>query len=596
MTSINRQEELHAGYVPADPAARADPVTTESGRRRDSLRSPALQGGVAFLVYLVVWVSTVARPLAFHPGLAQLDHWNMDPGLFVWCLSWWPHALLHGLNPLYSSQVAAPAGISLAWVTTIPPLGLVASPLTLTAGPVVSFNLLTALAPPLSAWAAFVLCRRLTSKFWPALVGGAVFGFSAFETRASSRGQLDLAYSLLLPVLAYLVVVWWQRSISPRAYVILSAAAITAQFYIFTETFADLTAVLAVSLVIGFALAGREYRPMVIRLARLTAIAYAAALVIAIPYLLAVLTAKPPAAVKFTAMDLASFVLPRRGSIRGISWLAHSAAGVNPVSTAGYIGVPLLVLVILLAVANWQSRLVRFLTCMLIFITVASLGPVVYLDGRRLVTLPWSGLYDLPVVRNAWMSRLMVFAFLALAVATAQWLAGSGRLQTITRWPLLVLVIAAIGLNAFPSVVTEKTTVPAFISSGQYRSELSRGEIVVVVSNVGDAGMLWQAQSGYYMRIAGGLVNMGYDPATAVRRLADLPLPVQDLLHTTPASVESFEAYIKANKVGAILLDARQAPARFARLFARAGLTGHRVGDVVVYPTYDCRRCVVFGN
>jgi hypothetical protein len=593
MTSINRPRQLHADHWRTEPAMRKERLPTVSPRRREILKSPRLQGGIAFLVYLAVWVSTVALPLVLHPSRARLNQRNMDPNLFVWCLRWVPYAVLHGLNPLHSSQIGAPAGTSLAWVTTIPPLGLLASPLTLTAGPVVSFNLLTALAPPLSAFAAFVLCRRLTGKFWPALVGGAVFGFSAFETRASAAGQLDLAYSLLLPILAYLVVVWWQQGISSRIYVILSAAAITAQFYLFTETFADLTAVLAVSLVIGFAVAGRAYRPMVIRLARLTAVAYVTALLLAVPYLVDVLAAKPPRPVLFTAMDLASFVMPRAGSISGIAWLAHSAANVNPESTAGYVGAPLLVVAILLAVVNWQSRLVRFLACMLIFVTVASLGPVLYLDGRSVATLPWGGLYDLPVVRNAWMSRLVVFAFLALAVITAQWLAGSGRLQTLTRWPLAVLVIAAMALNAFPVSDAGKSSVPAFISSGEYRSQLSQGEIVVVVSNVANAGMLWQAQTGFYMRISGGFVNMGYNPTIG---LADLPLPVKDLLHATPASVESFEAYVKSNNVGAILLDAGQEPPRWAHIFRRVGLSGHYDAGVVIYPTHDCRRCQVVGS
>jgi hypothetical protein len=66
----------------------------------------------------------------------------------------------------------------------------------------------------------------------------------------------------------YELVAWWQRNISPSTYVILSAAAVTAQFYMLTETFADFAATPTVSLAVGFALAGPAYRPMVIRLAR----------------------------------------------------------------------------------------------------------------------------------------------------------------------------------------------------------------------------------------------------------------------------------------------------------------------------------------
>ena len=186
----------------------------------------------------------------------------MDPNFYVWCLRWWPYAVVHGLNPLYTHQIGAPAGQSLAWVTTIPPLALLAAPITLASGPVVTFNLLSAIAPAVSAWAAFVLCRRLTGRFWAALVGGAVFGFSAFEMNHSAAGQLNLTYSLLLPILAYLVVVWWQGSISGRAFVFLAALMMATQFYLFLETFADLTAFLVVALGAGLLLGGRDSRPV----------------------------------------------------------------------------------------------------------------------------------------------------------------------------------------------------------------------------------------------------------------------------------------------------------------------------------------------
>ena len=70
-------------------------------------------------------------------------------------------------------------------MTSIPPLGLVAFPVTELAGPVVAFNLLVIVAIPLSGWAAFVVCRRLTGRFWASLAGGAVYGFSAYELNLS---------------------------------------------------------------------------------------------------------------------------------------------------------------------------------------------------------------------------------------------------------------------------------------------------------------------------------------------------------------------------------------------------------------------------
>jgi hypothetical protein len=453
---------------------------------------------------------------------------------------------------------------------------------------VVAFNLLTAIALPVSAWAAFVLCRRLTGKFWASLVGGAVFGFSAYEVNHGAAGQLNLVFSLLMPILAYLVVAWWEGSISSRAFVILAGLAMAVQFYLFLETFADMTAILVVSLAIGFALAGHAGRPQIARLAKRLGLAYAIAIAVALPYLAFAFTNQPPKLTAITGLDLASLVIPRPQRTFGLSWLRHLANQPVHTSAAGYVGLPLLVLAILLAVTRWRSKLVRFLTCMLAFITVAAFGPVLYVDGSQAARLPWASLWELPILRNAYPSRLMLFAFLGLAVATALWLAGPAKQLPSARWILAVLVLGFIALDTPTISVAPRTNVPAFISSGQYRQNLTPGEIVVVVSGVGNAGMLWQAHSDFYFRIAGGFINAGLSHRT------DLPLAVQDLTDATPANVASFEQFVKADHVGAILLDANNKPP-WTGIFNRVGLIGHRFGNVIVYPTNGCQSCRALG-
>ena len=548
------------------------------------LASPVLQGGIAFLVYLVIWLATAFRPIVSHATQMLLEYKSQDPSTNVWSLRWWPYAIGHGLNPLYTHEVMASAGHSLAWVTTVPALALVATPLTLAAGPVVSFNLLAAISVPLAAWGAFVLCRRLTGKFWAGLAGGAVFGFSAYQTSNAAYGRLNLAYTLLLPILGYIIVIWWERRISNRTFVVLAAATLTIQFYLFNEIFASMTGFLAISLVAGFALAGRAGRPVITGLGKLIGLAYLITILLAMPYMAYMLASKAPRPVKASGTDLASLVIPRPGRTLAIAWLVHAAAGPDKLSAACYIGIPLLVLVALLAATSWQSRLVRFLCCMLVIIVVASLGPVIYLEGHRTYTVPWAGLFHLPLVRNGYPLRWMVFADLVLAVAAALWLAGPAKRVSWARWPLAVLVILSIALDAAPVKVKAFDEVPTFISAGQYRRQLSPGEIVVVVSNVGDAGMLWQAQSDFYMRIAGGYINQGFNHQT------DLPAPVAALADPTAANVASFERFVKADDVGAILLDAQDVPP-WVGIFATVGLVGRTTGGVVVYPTYGCRTC-----
>jgi len=598
MTTVSHPDDAGTNRAAAGPDEHSKPETLpratpgepppmpsrSSATLAGRLASPVLQGGIAFLVYLVIWLATAFRPIVSHATQMLLEYKSQDPSTNVWSLRWWPYAIGHGLNPLYTHEVMASAGHSLAWVTTVPALALVATPLTLAAGPVVSFNLLAAISVPLAAWGAFVLCRRLTGKFWAGLAGGAVFGFSAYQTSNAAYGRLNLAYTLLLPILGYIIVIWWERRISNRTFVVLAAATLTIQFYLFNEIFASMTGFLAISLVAGFALAGRAGRPVITGLGKLIGLAYLITILLAMPYMAYMLASKAPRPVKASGTDLASLVIPRPGRTLAIAWLVHAAAGPDKLSAACYIGIPLLVLVALLAATSWQSRLVRFLCCMLVIIVVASLGPVIYLEGHRTYTVPWAGLFHLPLVRNGYPLRWMVFADLVLAVAAALWLAGPAKRVSWARWPLAVLVILSIALDAAPVKVKAFDEVPTFISAGQYRRQLSPGEIVVVVSNVGDAGMLWQAQSDFYMRIAGGYINQGFNHQT------DLPAPVAALADPTAANVASFERFVKADDVGAILLDAQDVPP-WVGIFATVGLVGRTTGGVVVYPTYGCRTC-----
>src|SRR5260370_41496429 len=131
----------------------------------------------------------------------------------------------------------------------------------------------------------------------------------------------------------------------------------------------------------------------------------------------------------------------------------------------------------------------------------------------------------------------MLVAYLILAVATALFLARPGKLLWL-RWPLGILVIAAI-VQDTPSIgAAPHTTVPAFITAGTYRSQVKPGEIVVVVSTIGNAGMLWQADTNFYTRLGGGYINQAITQAT------DLPRGVQNLAHATPQQVLASEAYI----------------------------------------------------
>ena len=284
-----------------------------------------------------------------------------------------------------------------------------------------------------------------------------------------------------------------------------------------------------------------------------------------------------------TEIDLTALVVPRLGQTFGLRWLAAAAGQQQVREFDGYIGIPLLLLALACAAFCWSRRITRFLAVMLIVVIAGALGPALYVGGRRVTGLPWASLFQLPVVRGAFPSRLMVFAFLILAVMIALWLASPARRwqAQLARWALAVLAVAAVTADV-PALSINRSGTPAFIAAGQYRTYLAPGATVVVASTRGNAGMRWQADADFYFRLAGGFVNRAFNGDT------DLPPPVAHLAHhpVTPASISSFHQYVTTDKISAILVDARSAP-EWSWKLRRVGLhpleNGRPIGGVIIY-------------
>jgi hypothetical protein len=341
-----------------------------------------------------------------------------------------------------------------------------------------------------------------------------------------------------------------------------------------------MTAVWAIALLLGYALAGSSGRPVVARLSRRVGLAYLIAIVFAAPYLAYALAHVPPGFVRSpatSALDLASLVVPRPSETFGLSWLASYAARMPVPSAGGYVGIPLLALAVAMAVITWSRKATRFLFVMFVLLVVIALGPVVHVEGRQVTGLPWARVWYLPIVRSAFPARFVIFAFLALAVMVALWLAGPSR-RLWARWLLALIAMAAMAADTPVLHAPDRPGLPVFITTGEYRHYLTRGDTVIVVSRRGNAGMLWQAETNFYTRLAGGYINAAINTGT------DLPTPVADLADATVHGVGQFRLFLAQARVAAILVEAGSAP-RWAGLLRRLGLRGDAIGGVILYPT-----------
>lgn len=562
------------------------------------------QGLIAFAIYLAVMIFGLAQPLLPHLNVPHVQQSQVDANFYIWSIGWWPYAITHGLNPMFSYQIMAPGGVSLAWATTTPTVSLFMWPITATVGPVAAFNLSLILAPPASAWAAFVLARRLTGKFWSALFAGPVFGFCAYEISHEASGQPNLTVTLLIPLIAYLVLRWWDGSLGRRGFLIWMALALAAEFYTFVEAFTGLTLIAPIALVIGYVVAARDARPKVVRLAVDSAIAYVGAIVLAAPYLYYALANRPKSfhtPLPQFWVDLAGVVVPRTNRLLGMTWLAPTAG--HNVTPTIYVGIPLLLLFTLVAVFHWSNRLVRLLVPLYVVIFLLALGPKLLIDGKQVVTLPWGYIWDLPLLDSAESQRLMDFGQLVLALLLAIWLAHvtKSKVALAARWGLAVLSLAAIFANlpTFASVVgphkpkphqwvqelpsqPPADQIPAFFTKGVYQKYIKPGENVVIVSHRGNAGMMFQAYTGYYFNVAGGFIN------ASLSREDALPTPVAALSHLPgkvgKQRIHDFKAYVKSAHIGAIVVE-RAWSEHWMYVFGALGLKTDTVDGVTIFRT-----------
>jgi hypothetical protein len=599
-----KTQEIDAAPSAPAPLAEADQDSGSRGRGLNLawVPRPALQGLLAFAIYLAVFIAVYARPLISQLNAPNLRQYWTDPNFYTWAMQWWPYAVSHGLNPLFSRQIGAPGGYDLAWASTTPSVGLMMWPVTAAFGILVSYNIMLLTVPPVAAWAAFVAARRLTGRFWAALLAGAVYGFSPYELVHNWQGQPNLTVIALFPLLVYLVLLWWDGTLKKTGFVILTALAMALEFYTFNEAFFDMTAVLAGMLVVGFAVAGRAAWRKMAWLAGLTAIAYTGAVIMSAPYLYYALKHNSNTLARQYgefSLYLVRLVLPWTDKVFGLTGLENYSSQLGRTGVDDYVGLPLLAVMLgiaFFAVRSPVSRISRLLVIGFVFVIALAAGPNLILGNTKFVALPWGSLWSLPIARSAEPSRFIVFAVLALALALALWLSApsASKLLKAARWALGLVAVAAIlvdaptaheAVNPIPAGYQPPATMhavnqlPVFITGGLYRRYLRPGEIVVIVTRRGNAGMLFQSAADFYFRIAGGFINASLTPENA------LPHPITLAAHPSRIADQMFEDYVRSSGLGAIVVEQAWQEPWMQNFSTVLGMRGTSAGGVTIYPT-----------
>jgi hypothetical protein len=463
--------------------------------------APAAYAALAVLLFAGTWV---------HPAGSWIGY-DDDPHLFIWYLGWAPHQLAALRSPLFSDVLQAPGGVNLMWNTAVLAPAVALWPVTAAFGPIVSYNVLVTGAVALSAWGGFLAARRLVGGVVPAGLAGLVYGFSPYMVAQSLRHphvSLALFPPLALLLLHELVV---RRRRGPVGTGALLGAAAAVQFLTGEEILAYTALVAGLGVLLLAALHPREIAPRGPRVVAGLAVALCCFLVLAAyplwfqffgPQRVSGVLQPPGVYVN----DLLGFVVPSDlMALSGgfTSTITHAFTG-NIAETDAYLGVPLLALLVVACALGWRRPLVRWAALLGAAAAVLSLGPQLHAGGRVLpVPLPGAIAGRLPLLESAVPARLMLFAYLAIALVVADLLRAARR-RALAVAAVAIALVPLVPRWPYPSTAAQ---VPAFFQPGGEAARLTTNDVVLIVpyaDHLSSVAMLWQASAGYRFRMPEG--------------------------------------------------------------------------------------------
>jgi Glycosyltransferase family 87 len=590
LTMRSGPAEPPATTVAGDSSADGTDTTSEQPTReapepsRRSRWSRLVVPALVLVGYLVL-AAVLFRGWRLAPVTDTLARGSGEVPFYTWALRWVPFALGQGVNPFGTGYLNAPDGVNLMWNTSLFLPALLLAPVTLQWGPVLTYNILLTVAVGGSAWTAYLAIRRFVRTELAAVAGGLVYGFSPYM-RAESLGHVNLTLALFPPLLLLLVHDILVRQ-HRRAWVqggllgLLAAAQLLTSEEVLA-TSAVTSVVLLLLLLVSFPTKIRSHAPHALS-------AFAVAAVVCGVVVAAPLWYQFTGPYRYYGAasgvadryvnDLYTFVVPSQQVLSTPASVERAARlPGNAAERTGYLGVPLLLLVICVAVA-WRSRPhVRLAALAGLATAVLSMGAVLYVGGHRTgVPLPWAALSHLPLFESIIASRFALYTALFAGLLVAVFL---DEVRS-WRWPALGVALAVLALAPLvPKQVGAgmgPVRIPEFFDGSAVES-VPRGSVALVVPFPDPSvtvPMLWHAAGGIRFKMVGGYF-LGPDERGRAR-------------FGPPASTtRSALRQLTAGTATADTLDRRLCPA------VRTELARWQVRTVLVGPTENREQIVRF--
>jgi hypothetical protein len=454
----------------------------------------------------------------------------------VWFLAWIPYALGHGLDIFRTNFLDFPHSIDLGNTTSVPLLGLVASPITLSLGPVAAFNILLRLAFATSA-ASMFLVLRTWCRTLAACIGGLLYGFGPYMI-VQSANHLDLIFVPLPPLIVWCVyqLLFAQEQNHWRLGLLLGALC-GAQALIDPELMAMLGILIFVGYV-GLLLS----RPTRIRreftvLVRTVPPALLVFIALSAYYVWSLIFASghivgpvyPADILQNFRSDLLEPIVPTTFQFVAPLALATTAfrfVDGNITENAGYLSVTFVVLFFYFVFRQRRNAVVVLSACLALAAYVFSLGTSLELDGHPTsVPLPATIFTRVGLFRNFVDARfslfVALFAVIAVSIGLDRFFSDASRHRfanlrvRLTDMGLVALILAT-AILLFPLAPLATAELPWNSEAASALAFIPSGSAVLTYPfpiSPWTESMVWQAQDEMRFRLIGGYVTDQASPS-----------------------------------------------------------------------------------
>jgi hypothetical protein len=475
---------------------------------------------VLFLFYVLVSYLLFAFSIGWHLPTRYIGQSSHDQMQFLWTLYWWPFAISHHINPLFSTYIWHPYGIDLSIApASAPGASFIALPITLLFGTVASYNLLIIIGNALSAFFTFLITKYLANSYKAGIIAGLLFGFSTYQFVQVTHLHVELTF--LIPLIGYLCLLFWEKKIHSITFILLVGLCLTLQYLFAIEVFVTLTLFIGIFAIIFMFVYPEHLKKLLQLLIHLSG-AYVLCIILLSPFIYFALKNNIPTEPIYNtvrySIDPLNFIIPTKVTYIGanaFAQLSRTFLG-NITENSAYLGIPALVIIIIYAVTYWHEKMTRVLFFIFLSFVILSLGPKLHIAGYITITLPEYFMNKVPIINQLLPSRLTVYIFFVASLMIGLWIgknltglqAEKKDLTLYFKYLLLFFALILLFPNVRGGTPHTDINIPYFFTSGIYKQYIHRGDNVLFLPYAGwGDSMFYQEYTNMYFNIPEGYVG-----------------------------------------------------------------------------------------